>query len=251
MRAARPPDGSIARDGCSLLHMPQGRWAFDEAVTQVFGDMLQRSIPQYGVMRHAVFDIAHRFVRPGTDIVDLGCSRGDALAPFLVAHGDRNRYVGVETSRPMLDACRLRFAAEIASGTVRLHDLDLRNGYPDVHSSVTLAVLTLQFLPVQSRDRCVRSAYNALIEGGALIIVEKILGATPALDTLMCDRYYQFKREAGYSQEAIDRKRCALEGVLVPMTARWNEDLLRTAGFDQVDCFWRWMNFAAWVAVKA
>jgi len=34
------------------------------------------------------------------------------------------------------------------------------------------------------------------------------------------------KRKAGYSQEEIDRTRYALEGVLVPMTARWNEALL-------------------------
>ena len=25
---------------------------------------------------------------------------------------------------------------------------------------------------------------------------------------------------------------------------------LRDAGFKEVDCFWRWMNFAAWVAIK-
>ena len=60
-------------------------------------------------------------------------------------------------------------------------------------------------------------------------------------------------REGGiacYTQEEIDRKRLSLEGVLVPVTAAWNEDMLRREGFRNVDCFWRWMNFAAWVAVK-
>jgi len=32
------------------------------------------------------------------------------------------------------------------------------------------------------------------------------------------------------------------------MTTRWNEELLARAGFAQIDCVWRWMNFAAWVA---
>jgi tRNA (cmo5U34)-methyltransferase len=58
------------------------------------------------------------------------------------------------------------------------------------------------------------------------------------------------KRRRGYTNEQIDRKRLSLEGVLVPVTARWNEDLLRAAGFGEVDCFWRWMNFAGWVAVR-
>jgi len=55
---------------------------------------------------------------------------------------------------------------------------------------------------------------------------------------------------AAYTTEQIERKRLALEGVLVPVTARWNEDLLRDAGFRQVECFWRWLNFAGWVGVR-
>lgn len=41
-----------------------------------------------------------------------------------------------------------------------------------------------------------------------------------------------------------------LEGILVPVTARWNEELLHEEGFRSVDCFWRHLNFAGWVAVK-
>ena len=52
------------------------------------------------------------------------------------------------------------------------------------------------------------------------------------------------------TREEINRKRFALEGVLVPVTARWNEELLNGAGFRQVDSIWRWMNFAGWVAIK-
>ena len=40
-------------------------------------------------------------------------------------------------------------------------------------------------------------------------------------------------------------------GVLVPVTAHWNEELLRQEGFTSVDCFWRHLNFAGWVAVKS
>jgi tRNA (cmo5U34)-methyltransferase len=245
-RIEADPDGANS----SLGHIPAGRWAFDDNVTQVFEDMLRRSIPQYEVMRRGVFDVGCRFVHPGTDIVDLGCSRGEAMAPFVAQFGAQNRYVGVEVSPPMLEACRRRFHDFTAGGVVQLLDLDLRRAYPQVQASVTLAVLTLQFTPIEYRQRIVRNVWKHLVPDGAFILVEKILGATADLDALMVDRYHQMKRESGYSQEEIDRKRYALEGVLVPMTARWNEELLTQAGFAQVDCFWRWMNFAAWVAVK-
>lgn len=225
------------------------RWAFDDKVTAAFGDMLRRSIPQYDTMREAVERLALRRFIDGTDIVDLGCSRGDALAPLVATLGKRARsFVGVEVSPPMLEAARSRFFAE-QYANVRVEDIDLRKNYPDVSASVTLAVLTLQFVPIEYRQKIVRRARERTIPGGALIVVEKVLGSSAELDDDFVGAYYDEKRAHGYSDEQIERKRLSLEGVLVPVTAAWNEDLLRRAGFAEVDCFWRWMNFAAWVAI--
>lgn len=226
------------------------RWAFDDEVTRVFDDMLRRSIPQLDVMRELVTDTAAAFARPNATILDLGCSRGESLAPLVARFGERNSYVGVEVSAPMLDACRARFAPAIDAGLVTLDALDLRESFPDVRASVVLSVLTLMFVPINYRQRIVRDVYDALIPGGAFVLVEKLLGAGAALDGLQVRRYHRFKAENGYTSDEIDRKRLALEGVQVPITAAWNEDLLRGAGFRDVDCFWRWENFGAWVAVK-
>jgi tRNA (cmo5U34)-methyltransferase len=230
--------------------MPQGAWTFDADVAHVFDDMLQRSIPQYDVMRRTVFELACAFVKDNGTIVDLGCSRGEALAPFVQKFGAYNRYVGIDVSEPMLDAARERFQGMIKAGLVDIRSCDLRVEYPPARACVTLCVLTLQFTPIEHRQRILRRIYEHTQLGGALILVEKVLGATADLDALMIDRYYTMKAENGYTQEQIARKRLSLEGVLVPVTAKWNEELLKGAGFVQIDCFWRWCNFAAWVAVR-
>ncbi len=31
---------------------------------------------------------------------------------------------------------------------------------------------------------------------------------------------------------------------------RWNEEILQAAGFRVVECFWRCLNFAGWIAIK-
>ena len=62
--------------------------------------------------------------------------------------------------------------------------------------------------------------------------------------------YYEMKAEHGYSEEDIERKRLALEGVLVPLTASANEQLLRDAGFRNVETIWAWGNFRGWMASK-
>lgn len=226
------------------------RWAFDDEVTRVFEDMLQRSIPQYDVMRKAVTDVANRFVQRHSDIVDLGCSRGEALAPLVYKWGAHVHFVGVEVSEPMLAAARERYKGYIDAKVVDIRALDLRKDYPPMKASVTLSIFTLQFVPVEYRQRILREAYRATLPGGALILVEKVLGAGAEVNGLMVDLYHAMKVENGYTPDEVERKRLSLEGVLVPMTARWNEEMLRAAGFTQIDCFWRWMNFAGWVAVK-
>ncbi len=230
--------------------LPEGRWQFDRDVTTVFENMLARSIPQYDVMRKAVFDTACQFVKPKTDVVDLGCSRGDAIAALVDKYGAQNRFIGVEVSKPMLDSCRERFRGYITSGVVDIRELDLRKEYPPALASVTLAVLAIQFTPIEYRQRIIRDVYTHTRPGGAFILVEKVLGMSADIDALLVKNYYALKSQNGYSPEEIERKRLSREGVLVPVTAKWNEELLRMAGFTQVDCFWRWMNFGAWVAVK-
>lgn len=229
---------------------PSEKWEFDESVTNAFDDMLVRSIPQYEVMRKACFDLACRYRVQGTDIVDLGCSRGGAIAELIEKFGATNRFIGIDVSTSMLEAARQRFEGLINCNVVDIKEVDLRTDYPGCWASVTLCVLTLQFTPIEYRQKILKNIYDHLQENGALILVEKVLGTGADIDKMMVDIYYDLKAENGYSQDQIERKRLSLEGVLVPVTAKWNEELLEKAGFRHIDCFWRWMNFAGWIAVK-
>lgn len=237
----------------SIGHVPAtDKWAFDDGVAQVFDDMLQRSIPAYASMRELVDAFAAAHVDPhgsgNGHVVDLGCSRGAAVASLIAAHRHA-LFTLTDVSEPMLEAARARFSGR---QNVRVWRHDLRDGFPVAARTATLilSVLTLQFTPLEHRLRIVRDAYKALVPRGAFILVEKVIGATADMDAMFVAKYYGHKREMGYSQDEIDRKRLSLEGVLVPLTARWNEELLRGAGFQSVDCFWRWANFAGWIAVK-
>ncbi len=234
----------------SLGHAPAAKWEFDQNVTQCFDDMLSRSIPQYEVMRGLVHSLAKAYAQRGTWIVDIGCSRGIQLERLCNDLGIANRYCGVEVSKPMAKAAREHLKDWITCGLAEVRELDLRMDFPPLPASVVLSVLTIQFTPIEYRQRIIHNVFDNLLPGGAFIMVEKILADTDGLDETMVRLYYELKHQNGYTTEEIDRKRLALEGVLVPVTAAWNEQLLRRAGFDQVDCFWRWCNFAGWLAIK-
>lgn len=236
----------------SLGHFPAGeKWEFDASVTAVFDDMLERSIPMYRIMRDVVTYTARQYAKDGFDIVALGSSRGEDLDPLIRGLGAYNRFIGLENSPAMLEASRARYAGLIWSNMVDIRDHDLRyDPYPKVRACVTLAVLTLMFTPLEYRPRIVQDVYDTTASGGAFILVEKLNGETAGSQKLITDRYLKMKAENGYSQAEIDSKRKSLEGVQVCLPASANEALLRAAGFRQVECIWRWFNFAAWVAVK-
>lgn len=240
--------GSAPEDG--------GRWEFDENVAAAFDDMLERSIPNYADMRRVTTDAVSWVLESGgtRNVVDLGASRGSALAPIVERHAIGARYFATDVSEPMLTALRERYVDLVASRWMKVWRHDLRDGFPALgihgHAAAVLLILTLQFVPIEYRQTLLRQIYENLRPNGALIMVEKVLGEAEETNRLLCDLYYGHKRENGYTQEAIDRKRLSLEGVLVPLTAGFNEELLRKAGFDLVEVIWAWCNFRGWIAVK-
>jgi len=227
------------------FHIPaKDKWEFDETVTDIFDDMLRRSIPQYDVMRDSVTSIVTKYLPETGALLDLGCSRGETIAS-VIKHRTESSFVGIDISEPMLDVCRARFG-----DSASILNIDLRRDFPQGKFDVVTAILSLQFIPIEYRQKVIQSSYAALETGGAMIVVEKILGSTAKINDVLVQSYYKLKEDNGYSHYEIERKRLSLEGVLVPVTADWNREMLRSAGFSQVECFWRWMNFAAWVAVK-
>jgi len=242
----RTGDASIDRT------QPGERWAFNADVARVFDNMLVRSIPEYVAMRQLVFNLGCQFWSEAYDraevsVVDLGASRGEALAPFVEKFGIKSRYVGVEISDPMLAELRKRF---VSSGpAVDVEKLDLRSAYPNKPAWLTLAILTLQFIPIEYRQRVIADAYRNTLLSGGLIVVEKVLGSSSVFDHIFLTEYYAMKQANGYTPEDIDRKRLSLEGVLVPQTAASTERMLEAEGF-RVERFWQWCNFVGWIAIK-
>lgn len=226
------------------------KWAFDEDVAKCFPDMLKRSIPAYESMRNLVFSIGRNYVKKNTHICDIGCSDGQAIEPFIKYFGMNNYYDLLDVSEPMLKKCRERFQDWKKTQIVDVRNYDIKNGIPRFSNSLVLSILTLQFTPIEYRHKIVQSVYDSLMPGCAFILVEKVLGNTSAIDEILVKEYYNMKKENSYSQKQIADKRKSLEGVLVPITAKWNENLLKECGFRQIDCFWRCLNFAGWIAIK-
>lgn len=233
--------------------IPKEKWQFGRDVAECFPNMLERSIPGYVQMRELTFAVGEKYLRKDgkiSNIVDIGCSNGLSIYPFLQKYGARIRSFLVDNSEAMIEAVNKEYSGWISCGAMQTYCCDITKQYPQTIADLTLLVLSLQFVPIEERQQLLKKIYNHTEKGGAIILVEKVQGEDAEMDDLLTDCYYAQKRANGYSDTQIIEKRRSLRGVLVNLKPEWNEELLRDAGFTNIQMFWRHLNFCGWVAKK-
>jgi tRNA (cmo5U34)-methyltransferase len=240
-----------------LFRAPAGKAAdfeFNEEVAEVFDDMLVRSIPMYLEQQEMIRELAGRFWSPGTTIYDLGCSTATTLCNVARVTTKPCCLVGFDNSPAMLDRAQWKIRKEGLEDcvSVRFADFDVGlDGIKLENASVVTMCWTLQFVRPLNRERVIQWIYNSLVPGGALIVTEKTLANNTQMNRLFIELYYDFKKRNKYSPAEIRRKREALENVLIPYRACENIELFRKGGFEIVETFFQWHNFAGYLCVKA
>jgi tRNA (cmo5U34)-methyltransferase len=223
---------------------------FNETVASVFDDMITRSVPHYKEMIELQSRLTAKFYQSGTEIYDLGCSNGNFTAAFISEMGDKDFHLtAVDNSAPMLEFFKKRISGFIGYERVTpvLSDImDIRFN----KSSVVIANLTLQFIPVGQREELIKRIYDSLMPGGIFLITEKTVNSNHDLSDLQQEFYYRLKEENGYSKIEITRKREALENVLIPETVEAHMERLKSAGFCAIEIWFKWFHFTAFICRK-
>lgn len=226
---------------------------FNEEVASVFDDMLKRSVPFYSEQQHLLKAIAKKFYIPGTKIIDLGCSTGTTLIHFAKAIENAAQLAGYDNSKPMLEKARANAELAKVSEQIELLHADLNEDLSILdfsNASIVTLCWTLQFVRPLKRDALINKIYGSMLEGGALIVAEKVLTNDSHMNRFFIEFYYDFKRKNGYTDSEIVRKREALENVLIPYRLDENFELFRRNGFKIVETFFQWFNFAGILCVK-
>jgi tRNA (cmo5U34)-methyltransferase len=229
-------------------------FVFDERVAQVFDNMVSRSVPFYNEIQRIQADLIMDFLPEDSGVVcDLGCSTGTTIE-HLTKHPKcpvNAHFIGYDNSESMLDKARIKLAEQLNSENVSLHFADL-SCLPELPAcNVVILNWTLQFVRPIDREHLLKNIFTALRPGGILLLSEKILGTDPVLNRLYIDHYLQYKKsQSGYTDAENQRKREALENVLIPYRLDENYALLERVGFKRMDTYFQWFNFVCIIAVK-
>ncbi|MEO1525165.1 MAG: carboxy-S-adenosyl-L-methionine synthase CmoA [Planctomycetota bacterium] len=234
----------------SLPRDQVGKFEFDDAVADVFPDMINRSVPGYGSILSVIEQLAERFVTPGSNVYDLGCSLGAATLLIRDKSPDDATIHAIDNSKAMTSRLQQRLDAEPAhAANVNVQQSDILDVTMENASFVVLN-FTLQFIPAENRDALLQRVCDALNPGGALLLSEKVCFDAPAQQQLLADLHLDFKRANGYSELEIAQKRTSLENTLIPETIEAHCERLRTVGFEIVAPWFLCFNFASILAVK-
>ncbi len=212
--------------------------------------MLQRSVPMYQECQDLSVNWCAKYATPSTSVYDLGCSTGKFLLKLAekLKHPQNITLIGLDNSASMLEKAKETF--KNSPHSCDLVEADLNKKLPIVNASVVVMNYTLQFVKRDNRPTLLKSIYEGLVSGGSLILIEKVKSEIPDLNKTFIDFHHQFKEENGYSKLEISQKREALENVLIPWTIEQNSELIKSAGFSTVDLFFKWNNFAGFIALK-
>lgn len=227
-----------------------GDFTFDESVAEVFPDMIQRSVPGYSNIITAIGMLAQRFVTEGSQVYDLGCSRGAGILSIRRnLQTNKVKIIGIDNSQPMVERCRSHINAYHSQIPVEILCDDIRQ-IEIKNASMVVLNFTLQFLPRADRLELLSKIYRGLNPNGILVLSEKFTFENEIMNALLIDLHHTFKRANGYSELEVSQKRTALENVMLTDSIETHKDRLRQAGFTQIELWFQCFNFGSMIAVK-
>ncbi len=208
--------------------MPPSEWTTPERVLRYFdqADHFPHRAEGESVLLEHVPGKARR-------ILDLGTGDGRLLA-LLKRERPAIIGVGLDFSEPMLVAGRRRFAED---EHVELIQHDLREPLPALgRFDAVVSSFAIHHLEHDRKRSLYGEVFDLLEPGGVFANFEHVASSTQRL-------HLAFFEAIGEPIESADPSDRLLD---VHTQLEW----LRTLGFDDVDCYWKWLEMALLVGVK-
>ena len=166
-------------------------------------------------------------------VLDLGCGDGKLLALVLKDHPQAVG-TGIDFSPTMLQRVRERFAGA-SNVTIVEHNLD--RPLPEVgRFDAVVSGLAIHHCDHDRKRSLYEEIFQSLEPGGVFCNFERVASAAPKL-------HEHFLNAVGHTRVTEDAHNKLLD---VETQLGW----LRSIGFEDVDCYWKWLEFAVLAGSK-
>ncbi|MDJ0708162.1 MAG: class I SAM-dependent methyltransferase [Leptolyngbyaceae cyanobacterium MO_188.B28] len=166
-------------------------------------------------------------------ILDLGTGNGRLFALLKIDRPEAES-IALDFSETMLDAARVRFADD---STVAVIGRNLDDELPDLGQfDAIVSSFAIHHLEHGRKRSLYAEIFRHLEPGGVFCNLEHVSSPTQRL-------HERFLLSIGYTPEAEDPSNKLLD---VETQLQW----LREIGFDDVDCYWKWLEMSLLIGFK-
>jgi tRNA (cmo5U34)-methyltransferase len=203
-----------------------------------------RLVPCFEEFYGTVAEVVARFCPASARILDLGAGTG-LLSGAILKHLGTVDLTLVDSSGEMLAKAEQRLARCRPKLLVR----GLTDELPPGPFDAIVSALAIHHLADEEKRNLDRRILQALSPGGLFVNAEQVLSNSSRLQGLFEAIHLERARQLGSSETEI---RGAVQRMSLDRCAPVADQLewLKEAGFEDVDCFYRWFRFAVFGGCK-
>jgi tRNA (cmo5U34)-methyltransferase len=232
------------------INAARGNWKFSGETAKKFDNHVEKSVPLYKEGHDLICDLSDFFVKEESLIYEVGSSTG-TLTFKLAEHNKSKKsatFIGIDIEKAMVVEANKKLKKN-KNKNVKFFNADMLK-YKMKKADLIICYYTIQFTPTATRQDLINKLYNNLNWGGALVLFEKVRGPDARFQDIASNLYIDYKLRLKYTPDDIISKSLSLKGILEPFSTKGNIDLLKRAGFKDINTIQKYICFEGFLAIK-
>ncbi len=223
----------------------ENRFKAEEA--QSYDEVIRRRIPLYAEIQSLMVSLLPFSKKEYIRVLDLGCGTG-GTSVALLKEFPLARVTGVDSSQDMLDVA----SGKVKQTTWRVdflcqdikHPLPQGEGRGEGGFDAILSAFSLHYLNEEEKKEVFGRCLAALKPGGIFIDAEAVLSPSEKVYSSYQEKWKEFQRSNGFTDEEIGTHMLKFIRDVKPVTVERQKELMTTVGFADVECHFKYLNWA-------
>jgi len=219
------------------MNTEQVRQSFENAAI-VYDSLIPKLIPQYDQQNKLLLDLIQFDRQSPLHVLDLGAGTGVLSSLILQRFASANVTV-FDLAESMLETCQRNLSAFRDRVTLQQGNFasdDIGSGY-----DLILSGLAIHHLDHPGKQKLFKRLFQAMNPGGIFLNRDIVISSTPTLTQQHHQLWCQYIESQGEDSNYWFTKYLAED---IPASVEDQLKWLREAGFEDVGCHWRYLNFA-------
>ncbi len=207
-----------------------------------YDQQIRTIVPFYDEMLSMVSAISKHTVANPINILEIGIGTG-GLTQLIAAAFPQAQITGIDVVKDFLRIADDRLAS--FGARVRLKQMDITEFEFAEKYDLVITSLVFHHLKDKVKIRLYSDIFRSMKDGGCLINADFVGSASRFYGQIFDKLRIEIMRKAGCSEHEIQEKYIDHRNLEIPVPLEMQLAWLRDAGFADVECYWKYLNLAA------